>query len=367
MLFLLILFFSSIACQLIFFFAFGIALTRKQKSSPEVTQEPVSVVVCAHDEEENLRALLPLLLAQNHSQFEVIIVDDRSNDGTFDFLREEAERDSRLRIVKVEHLPPHANGKKYGLTLGIKAAHYDIILLTDADCRPVVDTWVQTMAANFKEQTQFVLGFSPYRKQPGLLNLFIRYETLFTAIQYFSFALLGNPYMGVGRNLAYRKSLFLQNKGFNEYLGVTGGDDDLFVNRHASGNNTAVCTAPAAIILSTPKQSVGEFVQQKIRHLSVGKFYKFKHRFILGLFTLSHLLSWLLGGLLIYLLPDFWWVPGALIIRIIVVSGTVHLFSKRVGHNFEVLAVPLLDFLFAIYYISTGTVALVTKKVQWKS
>ncbi len=367
MLILLTLFFASIVCQLIFFLAFGVASTRKQNSKVEVIHQPVSVIVCAHDEEENLRALLPLLLAQNHPQFEVIIVDDRSNDGTFDFLREEAEKDNRLRIVKVEHLPPHANGKKYGITLGIKAAHYDIILLTDADCRPVGNTWVQSMSSHFNEQTQFVLGFSPYQKKQGFLNLFIRYETLFTALQYFSFAWLGYPYMGVGRNLAYRKSLFLQNKGFNEYLGITGGDDDLFVNRHATGSNAAVCTDPGAIVTSTPKQIWREFVQQKIRHLSVGKFYKFKHRFIFGLFTISHLLTWLLGGVLIYLLPDFWWVPVALVLRVFTVAGTVHLFAKRVGHKFEAWTVPLLDFLFAIYYISTGTVALVTKKVQWKS
>jgi len=364
---LLILFFASVVSQLIFFFAFEVALTKRQKSAVRVTHQPVSIIVCAHDEEENLRTLLPLLLAQKHPQFEVIIVDDRSNDGTFDFLREEAEKENRLRIVKVEHLPTHANGKKYGLTLGIKAAHYDIVLLTDADCRPVSDTWVQAMSSHFNEQTQFVLGYSPYQKQPGFLNLFIRYETLFTAIQYLSFAWLGNPYMGVGRNLAYRKSLFLQNKGFKEYFGITGGDDDLFVNRHAKEKNTQVCVDSGALIVSNPKQTWREFVQQKIRHLSVGKFYKFKHRFALGLFTLTHLLSWLLGGVLIYLMPDFLWVPGALILRIFVVSGTVHLFSKRIGHKFETLAVPLLDFLFAIYYISTGTVALVTKNVQWKS
>lgn len=333
----------------------------------EGTHQPVSVIVCAHDEEVNLRALLPLLLAQDHRQYEVIVVDDRSNDGTFDFLLSEADKDTRLRIVRVEHLPGHANGKKYALTLGIKAAHYDIILLTDADCRPVDTRWIQAMASPFNEQIQFVLGYSPYEQQPGLLNLFIRYETLFTAIQYLSFAWLGNPFMGVGRNLAYRKSLFLQNKGFNEYLGITGGDDDLFVNRHASGSNTAICVDSGAIVSSIPKQTWREFVQQKIRHLSVGRFYKFRHRFVTGLFSLSLVLSWLLGGVIIFLLPDFLWISGALILRIFVISGTVYLFSKRVGHNFEVWAVPLLDFLFAIYYISTGTVALVTKKVQWKS
>ncbi|MBX2946451.1 MAG: glycosyltransferase [Cyclobacteriaceae bacterium] len=324
-------------------------------------------MVCAHDEEGNLRELLPKLLSQNHPHYEVVIVDDRSNDGTFDFLRETAEHDKRLRIVKVEHLPNHANGKKYGLTLGIKAAHYDIILLTDADCRPAGENWLQSMAGCFQDKTQFVLGYSPYQKLGGLLNLFIRYETIVTGIQYLSFALMGNPYMGVGRNLAYRKSLFLQNKGFNEYLGITGGDDDLFVNKHARGETTVACIDPSSITVSKPKQTWSEFVQQKIRHLSVGKYYRFKHRVVLGLFSLTHILSWFLAAVLVYLQPYFWWVPAAVVLRLFIVSGTVYSFSKRVGHKFDVWAVPLLDFLFAIYYISTGTVALVTKKVQWKN
>src|SRR5690606_33778770 len=123
-------------------------------------------------------------------------------------------------------------GKKYGLTLGIKAASHEWILLTDADCRPNSRRWIRSMSRYFDEDTQFVLGFSPYRATAGLLNLFIRFETMLTAIQYFSFGWLGNPYMGVGRNLAYRKSKFLEEKGFNNFLHVTGGDDDLFVNQH---------------------------------------------------------------------------------------------------------------------------------------
>ncbi|MBX2961885.1 MAG: glycosyltransferase [Cyclobacteriaceae bacterium] len=325
-------------------------------------------MVCAHDEEENLRALLPHLLSQNYPNYELIVVDDRSNDGTFDFLREEAVKDPRLRVVKIDYLPAHADGKKYALTLGIKAAHYDLILLTDADCVPVGNTWIQSMMTGNTEQAQFVLGYSAYRKLPGILNAFIRYETILAAIQFLSFARLGNPYMGVGRNMAYRKSLFLKNKGFNKYLGLTGGDDDIFVNRHATGRNTMVMINPESVTISKPKQTLREFVKQKVRHLSVGKFYRFKHRFILGLFTISHLVSWLLGLLLMYMFPEYlWWVAAALILRLFVATGTIYLFGKKVGQPFETWGVPFLDFLFTIYYISTGTVALVTKKVQWKN
>jgi cellulose synthase/poly-beta-1,6-N-acetylglucosamine synthase-like glycosyltransferase len=362
-----VLFCAAVAIQLIFFFVFIYGLTRKGETQEAFDLAPVSVIVCAHDEEQNLRDLIPLLVAQHYPDFEVIIVNDRSNDGTYDFLREASGLYPKLRVVQVDHLPPHANGKKYGLTLAIKAARNEVVLLTDADCRPQSALWIHNMMSAFTDKTELVLGYSPYRKQTGFLNQFVRFETVFTGMQYVTLANAGMPYMGVGRNLAYRKALFLENKGFNGYLHLTGGDDDLFVNRHATASNTRVCFDPDAVMVSEPKQTWSEFFRQKIRHLGVGKFYRGKHMVILGLFNSTHLLSWFLGISLLVFSPFFAWVGVALAVRFGALMFTLYLFSKRVGHKFEVWIVPLLDFLFAIYYLSTGTVALVSKKVQWKS
>ena len=362
-----VLFCAAVAIQLIFFFVFIYGLSRKGEPQEAFDPAPVSVIVCAHDEEQNLRELIPLLVAQHYPDFEVIIVNDRSNDGTYDFLREASGLYPKLRVVQVDHLPPHANGKKYGLTLAIKAARNEVVFLTDADCRPQSALWIHNMMGSFTDKTQLVLGYSPYRKQAGFLNRFIRFETVFTGMQYLTLANAGMPYMGVGRNLAYRKSLFLENKGFNGYLHITGGDDDLFVNRHATASNTRVCFDPEATMISVPKQTCREFFRQKIRHLGVGKFYRSKHVVILGLFNSTHLLSWFLGILLLVFSPFFAWVWVALAVRLGALMIAIYLFSKRVGHKFEVWIVPLLDFLFTIYYLSTGTVALVSKKVQWKS
>lgn len=364
---LFVLFCVAVVVQLVFFFVFIYGLARKNKTESGSPATPVSVIVCAHDEEQNLRELIPLLLAQDYPEFEVIIVNDRSNDGTYDFLREAAASHPQLRVVQVDHLPPHANGKKYGLTLAIKSAKHDVVLLTDADCRPAGTGWIRTMMRSMDPDMQLVLGYSPYRKLPGLLNLFIRFETLHTALQYVGLALAGMPYMGVGRNLAYRKSLFLENKGFNGYLHVTGGDDDLFVNQHATSKNTRVCLAEDALVLSEPKQTWREFFKQKVRHLRVGKLYKFRHGTVLGLYSFSQLMFWVTGISLAVGSQFMVWVLAAMVVRIIMLMLTVYRFSVRAGHKFEVWAVPLLDFLFAIYYLSTGTVALVSKKVQWKN
>jgi cellulose synthase/poly-beta-1,6-N-acetylglucosamine synthase-like glycosyltransferase len=295
------------------------------------------------------------------------MVDDRSNDGTYDLLLRETKQDPRLRVVKVDHLPEHVNGKKYGITLAIKAATHDWVLLTDADCRPASTRWIKSIAERFDEKAEIILGYSPYTKEKGMLNLFIRFETLFTAIQYFGFAQLGLPYMGVGRNLAYRKSLFLENKGFNGFLRVTGGDDDLFINEHATRSNTRVCMGEETLVYSKPKQTWKAFFNQKVRHLAVGRRYRLKDRLILGIFMASLEVTWF-GGFTLLALQSYPFVAtGLLALRSGVLLLTVHQASKKLGHRFEVWAVPFLDFLFAFYYISTGPVALVAKNVKWKT
>ncbi|HEU5290975.1 MAG TPA: glycosyltransferase [Cyclobacteriaceae bacterium] len=368
---LFIVFLVAVGIQLIYITVFLIAILKKESGVGSETQ-PVSVIVCAHDEEQNLRELVPILLQQKHPAFEIIIVNDRSNDGTYDFLLEETKKvethnNASLRMVHAAAVPAHVNGKKFGITLGIKAAKYDWIVLTDADCRPNSDQWLQSISAQCTGDKEIILGYSSYQKEDGLLNLFIRFETLLTAIQYVSYAILGNPYMGVGRNLAYRKSLFLNNKGFNGFLGVTGGDDDLFVNQHAHAKNTAVTLGEESIIYSVPKRTLQEFFNQKVRHLSVGKKYRFKHKLLLGVFSLTQLITWLLGLPLLFIFSGYLWVLGAFITRILLLSITTYQAARRFGHKFESWSVPLLDFLFVIYYLSTAPVALLTKKIRWRN
>ena len=363
---LLIIFFVVVGVQIIYFTFYLVTLTKTPVKKPDQAL-PVSVIVCAHDEEQNLRELIPILLNQNHPEFEIIVVDDRSNDGTFDLMLQETSKDHRLRMVHVNRTPQLFNAKKYALTLGIKSAKYEWLVLTDADCRPNSDKWLSSMARHFSDTTQFVLGFSPYQHQRGFLNAFIRFETLISGIQYISFALAGIPYMGVGRNLSYRRSKFLEAKGFNNFTKITGGDDDLFVNQHARKRNTAVCVDDESIVTSFPKSTFASFFNQKIRHLSVGKYYRFGHRLLLAFFTLSWILTWFVGIPLVILSPLKYVVAGLLLLRIIIVVLTSNVASKKLHQKFESWIVPLLDFIYAFYYLVTGIKALATKKVRWKN
>lgn len=358
--------FVLLGIQIVYLSIFLFAFSRKVNTVIQ-KPNPVSVIVCAHDEEQNLRELVPMLLAQDHPEFEIIIVEDRSNDGTYDYLLQATQENSRLKMVRVVEKPEYINGKKFGITLGIRAAKYDWLLFTDADCRPDGNQWITRMTERYDEQTQFVLGFSPYRKTDGLLNAFIRFESLLTAIQYMGMAMLGRPYMGVGRNLAYTKSLFLKSKGFNNYLGVMGGDDDLFVNLHATKQNTQVAVGQDATTVSKPKNSWSEFMDQKLRHLFAGKRYKFSDKIILGLFMVSWLFTWFLVVPAIFFTHPFWLLMSFFLLRWLMLMVLFQKASQRLGGKFEVWKTPILDFIFPFYYLVTGLRALVAKRIRWKN
>lgn len=364
---LLLVFFLAVLLQLVYLVLLMAGLRKKPDTTDRQFNHPVSVIVCAHDEAANLRELIPILLEQDHPQFEVIIVNDRSNDETYDLLLQMTSQYPQLRMVNVNHLPDGMHGKKYGLTLGIKAARHEIILLTDADCRPSSNQWITMMSSRFSAETEFVLGYSPYTKYPGILNLFIRFETLLTGMFYIAFARLGMPYMGVGRNLAYRKSMFLKVKGFTDLLPLVGGDDDLLVNRYAHKGNTVTCIGTGALVFSEPKKNFREFFWQKVRHLKAGIHYRFSHRAWLGFFSITQAAVWFLGIALLFSAPEWMYATGGLVLRTLVLCIAAHLAARRFGHAFESWAVPLLDILFVFYYLSTGWVALVSKKVPWKS
>lgn len=363
--YLLLCIYAILGVQLFYFLFFFLRLALYKSQAPTGVTRPVSVVVCAHDEEQNLLELIPLLLKQQYHDFEVIVVNDRSNDGTYDLIREYATAHTRFKAVQIDHVPDHIQGKKFGLTMGIKAAKNDCILLTDADCRPASDQWISEMAAAYKEDTQIVLGYSPYEKRGGLLNLFIRFETLMTGVQYLSYALAGLPYMGVGRNLSYSKELFLSKKGFNQFRHVVGGDDDLFVNHHANRRNTDITIGKESLVFSSPKTNLSDYYRQKKRHLHVGKYYRGVHRFLLGLYALSHLLFWVAFIILAILEYKILWIWGIPVARWLVMIAVLFPAKRRIGDESKAWEWIIGDLMYLPYHAIAGVIALVTKKVRW--
>jgi len=285
--------FSLVAFLQLFYYLFYFQRLAffKQRSRDKSQEHPVSVIICARDEAGNLAANLPGALVQTyHSTHEVIVVNHHSQDDTRYLLDEFKKTFKDLHIVNLEYDAIGIPGKKYPLSMGIKEAKYEIVLLTDADCVPASELWIQKMQEGYENGIQIVLGYSPYRIRPGFLNKIIRFETFHSALQYLSFALAGSPYMGVGRNLSYKKELFFRNKGFSNINHLPGGDDDLFINMVATSDNTSIVIDPDAFTLSEPKKTFADWMKQKTRHYTTGKFYKTGHKVLLAVYSISHFL-----------------------------------------------------------------------------
>ncbi len=251
---------------------------------------PVSIIICARNEAENLQNHLPLFLEQDYPDFEVILVDDGSDDNTAEILDNLKVKFDNLRVSTIRKDSKFLRGKKLAMTIGLKAAKNEIVLLSDADCYPSSKEWIKYMSRKFNKKKSIILGVGLYEKRKGLLNILIRFESAFIAMQYISLTRIGKPYMGVGRNLSYRKELFFKNKGFASHLKLQSGDDDLFINEVANAENSDIETQPLSFTYSVPETKWIDWIRQKRRHLTTAKMYKKSSKRILGLEYFSRMI-----------------------------------------------------------------------------
>jgi glycosyltransferase involved in cell wall biosynthesis len=344
-----------------------VPLLNKNKVTYTETKEPVSIIICARNEAENLTAHLPLILEQDYPDYEVIVVNDCSEDESQDILEKFQEKYPYLRLTRIKNDEKFTHGKKLALTIGIKAAKNEWLLLTDADCKPASNQWVTTMQRNFTENTDIVLGYGGYNSEKGFLNKLIRFDTFFIALQYLSYARIGAPYMGVGRNLAYRKSLYLKNKGFASHAHILSGDDDLFINEVANSKNTSVEFSTKAHTRSIPKKNFNLWLSQKTRHLSTGYRYRFVHKLLIGGELFSRFLFYL--SIILMLVNPNMWVVGLtaffirLLIQLSVLNGAFNKLNEKkllfASILFDIV-IPFINlFLYLIHTINT-------KQHRWK-
>lgn len=362
-----------IAFQICFFLQLYYIIVIHQKlaayriGEPDLyTRSPVSVIVCARNELENLTKNLPSFLEQDHPDFEIIVVNDCSNDGTDWYLKDLSEKHKNLKVVTINDHPRFKHGKKFAVTLGIKASKNENMVFSDADCRPASNQWLTRMQNNFKNNTEIVLGYSPYERTGGLLNKIIRFETFSTALSYFSYALAGRPYMGVGRNMAYRKSLFFRGKGFASHMHIMSGDDDLFVNQNATNKNTVIEIHPEAQVWSEPKHTFAAYFRQKLRHQGAGKVYQRKHKRMLSLQAVSGAFFYVFMIALIILQAQWWLLLSVYLLRLIIQLFVYVPSLKKLSCFDLVWWLPVLDFIYYFYIMVLGFVALFKKRLEWK-
>ncbi|MFK7809828.1 MAG: glycosyltransferase [Saprospiraceae bacterium] len=355
--------------QFVFWLFIFSRLAFYKKEKKEVfskTKKPhkVSVIVCARNEEKNLKKNIPRILNQNYRSFELLVVNDESTDGTKNILLENHIESPTLRLLDIQD-KPEGTGKKYALGKGIEASSHKVLLLTDADCSPVTKNWIDGMQQYIRGPIEIVLGYAPYFKQRGFLNLFIRFETVYTAIQYFSFALIGKPYMGVGRNLMYKKKLFFEGGKFTSHEHLLSGDDDLFINAAAHTHNTAICIDKQTFMYSEPEKTWANYFRQKSRHLTTGKHYKLTHQAILGTLSLGHILH-ILGGFYIIYKFSIIFVMLVYVARLLVVLLIMRPILKKLDDISLWKWIPILDVFFVIYLLVFAPLLLFRKHKQWK-
>jgi glycosyltransferase involved in cell wall biosynthesis len=348
---------ASMLVQLFYYlFVFIRLVTYKVAENRQPAPVPVSVVICARNEAENLEKHLPAFLEQDHPDFEVVVVNDCSTDHTEEVLMNMKVTHPNLRYTSIQPDRKFTHGKKLAVTVGIKAARNEHLLFSDADCYPASAQWISRMSAHFTGNTELILGIGKYAREKGLLNLLVRYETLFTALQYISFAIKGKPYMGVGRNMGYVKTLFYRHKGFASHLKVLSGDDDLFVNEAATPANTAVELHPGGMTVSVPPRKLIEWFKQKKRHLSTGKYYKKGSKFRLGTEYFSRVAFYITLIALLFHGPWTWIGLGAWSVlssvRLVIVKLTMRRLDERDLLLPSLLFDPLMPLILGIIRIS---------------
>lgn len=338
----------------------------KQRNEFLRSDQPVSIIVCARDEYYNLKENLPLLLNQEYSKFEVVVVNHGSEDETHFLLRDLSEQHKNLKIVNVPQDLNFFTGKKFPLSIGIKSASYELLLFTDADCMPRSNQWLRRMAANFTEGTEIVLGYGAYRKSKSLLNLLIRFDTVRIAMNYLGLARTGMPYMGVGRNMAYRKSLFYRQNGFISHYHIQSGDDDLFINKAATGKNVRIEVQPDAHTISLPKTTLNHWLRQKRRHLLTGGMYKKTHKLVLGIFALTQVLFWASAIFLLVCWYQPYFVMGLFILRLLsqlIITGKV---MKKLSETGFLLLVPFFELFLMLISPVLYVANMMNKPVKWR-
>lgn len=357
-----------------YLFVFGRVAFHKTLPEPSPADDkgeqdlpPVSVVICAKNEEENLAIHLPSVLEQDYPNFEVVVVNDCSTDDSDVVLQRLASEYKHLKVTTIGLDPKFTHGKKLALTVGIKAAAHNNLLLTDADCQPASKDWIRYMVQNFEGGNEVVLGYGGYLPQKGLLNKMIRMDTLQVAMQYLGFALANRPYMGVGRNLAYTKELYDKNRGFASHSHILSGDDDLFIQQVANKKNTTVELRANGHTRSVASNTFSDWVKQKRRHLTTSPLYKRRVKWGLALEPFSRVMLWAIG---IYLIATGFYpliIASALLVRLAVVLLVLRGVKKRLDEKHLFLISLAYDLFSPILYALFMVInRLSLKQKKWK-
>lgn len=324
----------------------------KKAKAKTTDTPPLSVILVAKDAASNLQKNLPAILEQDYPEYEVIVIYDQSpDDGSKDVLKRIQEKYPHLHYSFIPHSARYISHKKLGINVGIKASRHEWLVFTEPNCRPSGNQWLRNMASNFTSKTDIVLGYSNYERTQGWFNRKVTFDTLLNAMRYLGEAIERNPYTGCGRNLAYRKSLYYQQKGFASHLHLLRGEDDLFVNQAATGRNTRVEASPGSIMRITAPHYKKNWYEEKLSHAMTSRLYKDSSRYQMGFETCSRLLFLFLTIVCIVygILTQNWMTVGVAtllwLLRFIMLTMVFRKTSLALGERKFFLSLLLFDWM----------------------
>lgn len=363
----------TVVCWLILLYFYWLQFYKLAIHKPrELTAEalpPISVVICARNEAQHLFKFLPKVFSQEYPEFQVVVVNDCSWDESEHILEEFQAKHKNLHVVHLKEEEIREHDKKLALTLGIKGAKYPHLVFTDADCYPSSEQWLIHIARGFDGNKQIVVAYAPYQKTRGFLNRLIRLDAFLNAIQYLSAALVNKTYMAVGRNMAYTREIFFENKGFASQYYIQSGDDDLFVNKIARPGNSSVVIHQDAFTYTPSKKKFRHWIWQKKRHLSASAHYKFSTRMKLGSYAMANFLFFPLS-LSLLILPVFpyqhWYLLSAWLPVLLSKALIRYLCARRLREGdlwwFSFFGAWALALIYPYLHITN----LFTKRHRWK-
>lgn len=341
------------------------AFAKPQTITPK--RIPVSVIVCAKNEEESIKKLVPLLAEQDYPDYEIILIDDASSDETLDIFEEFEKQYHHVKLVKVENNEAFWGNKKFALTLGIKAAKKEYLLFTDADCYPTSKDWITQMSSQFTMSKTIVLGYGAYEKVKGsFLNKIIRFDEMLTATQYFAWAKLGAPFMGEGRNMAYKKEEFFKVNGYIEHMNIRSGEDSLFINQAANKKNTAICYTPDSFTYREAKNTFKQWFRQKKRQVYIASFFKPSDKLQLRLFYFTQLLPPFMAAALLILQFNWMFVVPVIALRYIIAWVTLGYSAGKLKEKDVMYWFPFIEIILIFTQLNVFFSNLFSKPIHWK-
>lgn len=332
-----------IQCTIYTFFRYKIVRKTYLETKKKYIEIPISVIICAKNEEKFLKKYIPYIVNQNYKNFEIIVVNDASTDETNNVLN----KFKNLTVINLAE----SFGKKNALEVGIKHAKYEHLLFTDADCKPFSKNWISLMANEFSEKKQIIVGYGGYFQTKNFLNNLICYDSYMIALQYFTAIEFGFPYMCVGRNMAYTKTLWKNVNGFENHKKIKSGDDDLFLKEAATKKNIATVLNKNSFTFSETKTSFNDFLKQKSRHTTTAKYYSFSGIFFSTFEILTRILFFILIILSIFFKHNIFIICILCILRFLYLYFITKKIRKIFNIKIGIINYLFLDFCYPFFYV----------------